>query len=61
MSERVNNERSLHEHEDAAKCPGGIHALPWRTLTCDGETDIVECSRCGKQREMRCNFDEDYA
>jgi hypothetical protein len=40
-------------------CPGFNHH--WRTLFCDGETDVVECSRCGIQQVAPCNFDEEYA
>lgn len=35
------------------------HAL-WRTVACDGDTDVVECSRCGKQRLAACDFDDEY-
>lgn len=59
--ERVRNESSLHDAEDKTKCPDGFHAQPWRTLLCDGEIDTVECSRCGHQRRLRCNFDGDYS
>jgi hypothetical protein len=33
----------------------------WRTVKCDGDTDIIECARCGKQKPARCNFDDEYS
>ncbi len=33
----------------------------WRAVACNGEQDVVECSRCGTQRIARCNFDDDFA
>ena len=42
--------------ELAAGCPHN-----WRTVACDGDTDVVECSKCGLQRLASCNFDEDMA
>lgn len=56
---RVHNEHSLHVTEDPSKCPNFVHAR-WRTLECDNQTDVVECSRCGQQRMTSCNFDEEY-
>jgi len=52
---------SIHEAENPARCPGGIHLGTWRTLTCDGVTDVVECPRCGRQKSVPCNFDEEYS
>jgi hypothetical protein len=57
--ERVAGTYSLHAAEKGPPCPGfNCH---WRTLFCDSETDVVECSRCGRQELKRCNFDEEYA
>lgn len=33
----------------------------WRTVACDNETDVIECSDCGEQRLCKCDFDEEYA
>lgn len=60
MAERVCNEHSLHKEERPERCPNFIHAT-WRVLMCDGETDVVECSRCGKQRTVACDFDEEFS
>lgn len=57
---RVSGGQSLHEAEDVTKCPEGKHAL-WRTVACDGVTDVIECSRCGQQRTTSCTFDEDFS
>lgn len=27
---------------------------------CNGETDIVRCNKCGKEKEFSCNFDDEY-
>lgn len=27
---------------------------------CNGEKDIVRCTKCGKEKEIRCNFDNEY-
>jgi hypothetical protein len=57
--ERVAGPHSIHEGEDPGGCPGFNHR--WRTLFCDGATDVVECSRCGRQQLARCNLDDEYA
>ncbi len=57
--ERVAGKHSLHAQAQPLLCPGSNH--DWRTLFCDGETDVVECSRCGQQGLTECNFNEDYA
>ena len=60
---RVKAKHSLHDSEKPELCPNG-HAS-WRTIVCGGEAgedrDVQECSRCGRQVNVRCNFDEDYA
>jgi hypothetical protein len=33
----------------------------WRTIACDGKTDVIECSKCAEQRLARCDFDEEFA
>lgn len=39
----------------------GSHTCTERVIVCDEPTDVVECPQCGKQRVVRCNFDDDYA
>lgn len=37
---------------------------PWRCVDCCGvedERDILECQTCGKQKSVRCTFDEDFS
>lgn len=59
----VVNLHSLHRPGVSGKwvprhlCP---HDGGWRTIVCDNEHDVVECSRCGAQRIAACNFDEEY-
>ena len=49
---------SLHNFKKPGPCS---HAQGWRTIVCDGNKDVCECSFCGKQRVMRCNFDDEYS
>ena len=57
--ERVQGKHSIHEREKEMMQPC-FHSH-WRTIFCNDETDVVECSVCGQQRLARCNFDEEYA
>jgi uncharacterized protein (DUF2126 family) len=38
-------------------------ADPERIAHCEiaPEIDVIECARCGKQCETKCNFDEEYS
>jgi len=38
---------------------GYVHK--WRVIACDGETDVVECSCCGRQALAKCNFEDDVS
>lgn len=40
--------------EDSWKCP---HR--WRAVACDGDTDVIECQDCGRQRLAKCDFDDE--
>lgn len=55
--ERVAGTHSLHTTET----PDPLCRHSYRTLFCDGDTDVVECLTCGLQRLARCTFDEDFA
>jgi transcription elongation factor Elf1 len=62
MSERIQNEHSLFPAEIPGNCPLGNHnKARWRTVECKNGRDVIECSRCGQQREQACDFDEEYA
>lgn len=56
---------SLHDTEKPELCQKHLRSCPEpRTVDCCGvveERDIVECSRCGKQWSVPCNFDQDYS
>lgn len=57
---------SLHDTVDRTKCEGGRrHLGSWRTVECGGhageDRDIIECAECGEQRNMACNFDEEFS
>jgi hypothetical protein len=58
--ERISTEYSMHASVKPEGCPGWNHH--WRTIVCDGanDQDVVECRRCGVQRVIPCNFDEEY-
>ena len=32
-----------------------------RTVACNGDEDVVECDKCGRQRLTSCNFDDDMS
>jgi hypothetical protein len=61
---RIAGGHSIHAAEDPSKCPGGRHEH-WRTVECGGhagsDRDIIECSRCGQQRNVACDFDEEFS
>ena len=46
------------EWEPESVC-GFVHK--WRTVACNSERDVVECSICGKQTVCACDFDDEYA
>lgn len=58
--ERITGGYSLHTQEDPSQCPEGTH-LRWREVYCDGDWDVIECSRCGQQKRVPCTFDDEYA
>lgn len=58
--DRVRGGHSMHDAENPTLCPDKRHEH-WRVVRCRNDRDIVECSRCGKQRDVPCNFDEDYS
>ena len=67
---RIRGGYSLHDEvKTDTRCKDGVwpnkHVGPWRTVECGGhageDRDIVECSECGAQINVRCNFDEEYA
>lgn len=68
---RVRGGCSLFAAFDPALCPRETPALPGfdrcgfeRVVDCCGqvdEHDVVECSRCGRQKLVACTFDEDYS
>lgn len=57
---------SLHEEEMPELCPNGFLGYhgDWLFVDC-GEVvegrDIVECKRCGKQKSVKCDFDDEYS
>lgn len=36
------------------------HTCNTQTIYCKGDWDITRCTNCGNERQVRCNFDEDY-
>lgn len=69
----IQNEFTLHTSYDPTKCPRETGKYDQysaegrcgsaRVVDCcksaGPERDIVECSKCGKQREMSCSFDDE--
>ena len=61
---RVVSEYSLwpEEHPELCKRTQGEPCGEARCVQCDGgDWDVVECSKCGKQKTVPCTFDEDYS
>ena len=61
QGERIYNKFSLFPSTEIIleECKGN-HG-EWRTISCDGDTDVKECSDCGKQKITSCDFDKDYS
>lgn len=57
MDERVQSKYSMFDVEVDV----GLHEHSWRTIKCDRTIDVVECRKCGKQRQAVCDFDDEYA
>lgn len=53
----VTNESSLHGEET----PDPLCRHNWRCIVCYDGRDINECSKCGRQEEHACDFDDDFA
>jgi hypothetical protein len=49
---------SLHDAQKGGHC---THPHGWRTIVCDGTSDVCECPDCGGHSVMACNFDDDYS
>lgn len=58
---RVRNELSLFNEHRPELCKPSEPCGHARVIECDGETDVIECSKCGKQRKALCSFDDDYS
>ena len=58
---RVVNEHTLYDAPTGTHCQERGFNHQWRTVECDGETDVVECAYCGDQHTVACNFDEEYS
>jgi hypothetical protein len=54
------NAGSLHQVERPDRCPE-YHTGIWRVVQCYDGIDVIECSDCGAQRTVPCNFEEDIA
>lgn len=63
MGERIRGGSSLHNEYDPSKC-SNRYCGPWRCVDCckrKPDTDVVECAKCGMQREEACSFDDEYS
>jgi hypothetical protein len=56
---------STHDRHKPDLCdPMTGRCGPWRCVDCCGvedDRDIEECQKCGKQKSVRCSFDDDFA
>lgn len=55
--QRVTGGHSIHEVEKDI----GLHDHHWRVVKCNGKRDVCECSKCGRQENFACDFDDEYA
>lgn len=63
-TERIRGGYSLHDEHKPELCKSDEGCGSWRCVDCCGvedERDVIECARCGKQRSVRCSFDEDFS
>ncbi len=61
---RIRGGCSLHETCDPTKCDARHTGGIWRVVDCCKQAedmDVIECSICGKQMSVRCDFDEEYS
>lgn len=61
---RITGGHSLHEEHDPTKCLNSGCRAFWRVVDCCKQTpekDVEECATCGKQRQVACSFDDEYA
>ena len=57
MTDPARDDLERDAHREQNPC---VHF--WRVIECNGgDTDVVECPRCGQQKQVRCNFDEEYS
>ena len=61
--ERITGGYSIHETEKPELCKKPFEPCGTaRVIDCCGvepDRDIVECSKCGKQKMVKCSFDDD--
>lgn len=57
--QRIQTEHSLFVEAHPEACAHVAFDHRWRTIVCDGDCDVVECSRCGVQAVCACNFEGD--
>ena len=55
--QRIKPRHSIH---DSVK-DVGPHQCHWRVIVCGHDRDVCECSKCGRQEEFACDFDDEYS
>lgn len=50
---------SIHEFENPDLCTKDHYYE--KCILCDNEWDVLECTRCGRQRITCCTFNEEYS
>lgn len=61
---RIRGEFSTHSEHKPELCSGLDCSATWRCVDCcgvDADRDVLECVLCGRQKSVRCNFDEDMS
>lgn len=53
--------RQPHSLHDVRKPGACEHSHGWRTIVCDGISDVCECPDCGAHIVTACNFDEEFS
>lgn len=57
--DRVVTRHTLHSSIFISHVASCAHRF--RTVACNNESDVIECSRCGWQQISTCNFDEEFS
>ena len=60
---RIVGSDSKHAFHDPSLC-NGKNCDSWTLVDCceaEEDRDVIECTRCGEQRSVKCSFDSDFS